>query len=65
VIAAISIAGPSIRVTKEKIAELASHVVRAADEISAGLGYRVLSNGANKPAMRRLSSPARMNGGFR
>src|SRR5271157_5248141 len=59
VIAAISIAGPSIRVTKEKIAELASHVVRAADEISAGLGYRVLSNGANKPAMRRLSSPAR------
>ena len=47
VIAAISIAGPTMRVTKEKIAELAAHVMRAANEISGGLGYRVaVSNDA-------------------
>jgi DNA-binding IclR family transcriptional regulator len=66
VVAAISIAGPSIRVTKEKIAELASHVVRAADDISAALGYRVLSNGAGRTAARRISGQAaRLNGGAR
>ena len=66
VVAAISIAGPSIRVTRERIAELASHVVRAADEISAELGYRIASNGASKTAVRRISSqPARLSGGLR
>jgi len=66
VVAAISIAGPSIRVTRERIAELASHVVRAADEISAELGYRVVSNGASKTAVRRISShAARLSGGLR
>lgn len=39
VIAAISIAGPTMRVTKEKVAEFAAHVIRAANEISAQLGY--------------------------
>ena len=52
---AISISGPSLRVTKERIAELASHVVRAADEIAAGLGYRIPSNGAGKAPIRKLS----------
>jgi len=62
-VAAISIAGPSIRVTKERIAELAGHVVRAGDEISAALGYRARSNGALKPALRRVSAhAARQNG---
>jgi len=66
VIAAISIAGPSIRVTKERIAELASHVLRAADEISAGLGYCLLPNGAGKGAMRRIAvRSARLGGGLR
>jgi len=60
VIAAISIAGPSIRVTKERIAGLASHVVRAADEISAAIGYRVMPNGADKP--RSEKSPATRRG---
>jgi DNA-binding IclR family transcriptional regulator len=45
VIAGISIAGPSTRVTKERIAELANHVMRAAAEVSAGMGFHVSSNG--------------------
>ena len=50
VIAAISIAGPSMRVTKERVPELAAHVIRAANEISAKLGYKVSSNGAGNGA---------------
>ncbi|HKN12139.1 MAG TPA: IclR family transcriptional regulator [Candidatus Binatus sp.] len=66
VIAAISIAGPSIRVTKERIAGLASHVVQAADEISAAIGYRVMPNGADKTAIRKISGhAARLNSGLR
>jgi IclR family KDG regulon transcriptional repressor len=53
VIAAISIAGPTMRVTKEKVAELAAHVMRAANEISAKLGYAIAaSNGAPSGAPR-------------
>lgn len=40
VIAAISIAGPSFRVTKDKIPELAAYVMEAADDISRRAGYR-------------------------
>ncbi len=39
VVAAISIAGPSIRVTKDRIPELAAHVIAAASAISAQAGY--------------------------
>ena len=49
-----SIAGPSIRVTKERITEGASHVLRAAEEISARLGYRVQSDGAGKATVRKI-----------
>ena len=63
VIAAISIAGPSIRVTKERITELASHVMRAAEKISAALGHRVLSNGTGKTTVSKMiRSAARPNG---
>jgi IclR family transcriptional regulator, KDG regulon repressor len=66
VIAGISIAGPSIRVTKERIARLAGHVVRAADEISAAIGYRVMPNGADKATIRKISGHgAKLNGGLR
>jgi IclR family KDG regulon transcriptional repressor len=40
VIAGISIAGPSIRITKRKVLELAPFVVQAANDISEQLGYR-------------------------
>jgi DNA-binding IclR family transcriptional regulator len=40
VIGAISIAGPSIRVTKKRVPELARFVVEAAEELSARLGNR-------------------------
>ena len=64
VIAAISIAGPSLRVTKKRITELARHVMRAAEEISVGLGHRVLANGADKTSVRKvLRNAARLNGG--
>ncbi len=39
VVAAISVSGPSYRVTRERIAELAAAVVAAAVEVSASLGY--------------------------
>jgi DNA-binding IclR family transcriptional regulator len=66
VIAGISIAGPSIRVTKERIAGLAGHVVRAAAEISAAIGYRAMPNGADKATIRKVSGhAARLNGGLR
>ena len=59
VIAALSIAGPSSRVTKERVFELARHVMRAAGQISAALGYhpRAIANGS-KPAR----PPVPMNG---
>ena len=64
VVAAISIAGPSIRVTKKRITELASHVMRAAEEISVGLGHRVLSNGAGTTTVGKLNRhSARLNRG--
>jgi IclR family transcriptional regulator, KDG regulon repressor len=40
VIAAISVSGPSLRVTYEKVAELAQIIREAAQEISRKLGYR-------------------------
>jgi IclR family KDG regulon transcriptional repressor len=40
VIAAISIAGPSFRITKEKVPILAAYVIEAADAISMRAGYR-------------------------
>jgi len=48
VVAAISIAGPSTRVTKERVAELANHVMRAAADVSVGLGFNASSNGAGR-----------------
>jgi hypothetical protein len=40
--------------------------MRAADDISAALGYRVLSNGMGSTAVRRISGQAaRLNGGAR
>jgi IclR family KDG regulon transcriptional repressor len=53
VIAALSIAGPSMRITKERIPELARQVMQAAGEISASLGYGALSNGSGKSAARK------------
>ncbi len=65
VAAAISIAGPSIRVTKERVPELAGHVMRAADEISAHLGYRAASNGAGRMARKSSAQLSHLNGGLR
>jgi len=60
VIAAISIAGPTMRVTKEKVAELAAHVIRAANDISTKLGYRIAtSNGARRNGDRSLNGAVR------
>jgi IclR family acetate operon transcriptional repressor len=59
VIAAVSIAGPSTRITKERVLELAGHVMQAASQISTALGYhpRAVGNGS-KPAR----PPMRLNG---
>ena len=62
VIAAISIAGPTMRVTKERVAELAAHVIRAANEISAKLGYRTA---ANHGARNRAARNGSLNGAVR
>lgn len=40
VIASISIAGPSFRLTKDKIPVLASSIIKATNELSAELGYK-------------------------
>ncbi len=50
VIAAISIAGPTMRITKNKMPELAAYVKEAANSMSEQLGYR---------SMRRLKVVAR------
>ena len=39
VIAAMSIAGPSVRITKETVPTLAVHVINAAHSLSDQLGY--------------------------
>jgi len=66
VIAAISIAGPSLRVTKERVAELAICVMQAAHEISTSLGYREAWNQAGKAVVREVSAPVgRLNGNLR
>ncbi|MGH7565451.1 MAG: IclR family transcriptional regulator [Gemmatimonadota bacterium] len=39
-LAAISVGGPAARLTKDRIPELARHVVRSADRVSRGLGSR-------------------------
>ena len=67
VIAAISIAGPTMRVTKERVTELAAHVIRAANEISAKLGYAIAPpNGARNGAAKALDrSLPRLNGAAR
>jgi IclR family transcriptional regulator, KDG regulon repressor len=68
VIAAISIAGPTMRVTKEKVTELAAHVMRAANEIAAKLGYAMgAGNGARNGTAARSSerSLPRLNGAVR
>jgi DNA-binding IclR family transcriptional regulator len=62
VVAAISIAGPSIRVTRQRIGALAGQVMRAAEEISAGLGYRVHLNGVGKSTVGKVRHAARVNG---
>jgi IclR family transcriptional regulator, KDG regulon repressor len=41
VVAAITITGPVSRITKSKLPELAGHVIKAAGNISARLGYRL------------------------
>jgi DNA-binding IclR family transcriptional regulator len=67
VIAAISIAGPSMRVTKERVPELAAHVIQAANDISAKLGYRLASNGIGNGNAHKLARRAlpRLNGDLR
>jgi IclR family KDG regulon transcriptional repressor len=67
VIAAISIAGPTMRVTKERVSELAAHVIRAANEISARLGYAITSNVARNSLAARNGerSLPRLNGAAR
>jgi IclR family transcriptional regulator, KDG regulon repressor len=66
VIAAISIAGPSLRVTKERVAELASCVMEAAHEISTSLGYRGAWNQVGKAIAKEASAPvALLNGNLR
>lgn len=63
VVAAISIAGPATRVTKERIAELARLVLAAADEISAALGSGAQANGSgNRPVGKTSNHSARLNG---
>lgn len=66
VIAAISIAGPTMRVTKERLAELAAHVVGAANEISTNLGHRrASSNTAARTGPNDERLAARLNGAAR
>ncbi len=70
VIAAISIAGPTMRVTKERVTDFAAHVIRAANEISAKLGYEITSNGTRNGAARNGAgnpdrSLPRLNGAAR
>lgn len=66
VVAAVSIAGPSMRVTKERVPELAAHVIRAAAEISSELGHRSINHMANgaKPGRNGRALP-RLSGGMR
>jgi len=40
VVASMSIAGPVFRIQKRRVSELAGVVMRAADSLSADLGYR-------------------------
>jgi DNA-binding IclR family transcriptional regulator len=47
VVAAVSIAAPSMRVTKERVPELTIQVMRAAAEISSELGHRSINHTAN------------------
>lgn len=66
VVAAISIAGPTMRVTKERIAQLANHVLGAADTISAALGCRAPASGALKSTVGKTSDLGeRLNGRLR
>jgi DNA-binding IclR family transcriptional regulator len=48
-VAAISVGGPSARLTKARIPELARRVVRAADRTSRHLGHREIRAGASAP----------------
>jgi IclR family transcriptional regulator, KDG regulon repressor len=52
VVAGVSIAGPSVRVTRRRVPDLARHVVDAADKISKHLGFRAGSSEA-RPARAR------------
>jgi IclR family transcriptional regulator, KDG regulon repressor len=54
VVAAISIAGPATRVTRERVAELARHVIGAAQAISAKAGYAPSKDAA--PGTRAASN---------
>ncbi len=59
VVAAISIAGPSMRVMKERVPELAGYVMAAADLISAQAGYGSSSPQAKSMAVSGNAQPAR------
>jgi IclR family transcriptional regulator, KDG regulon repressor len=58
VVAAISIAGPTFRITEEKIAVLARSVVAAANELSADLGYRQETAEIARAAVAEAQVPA-------
>jgi DNA-binding IclR family transcriptional regulator len=58
VIAAISIAGPTFRMTEEKIAVLARSVIEAAQELSADLGYQEETAKIARTAVAEAQVPA-------
>jgi IclR family KDG regulon transcriptional repressor len=58
VVAAISIAGPTFRITEEKIAVLARSVMEAAQELSADLGYREETAKIARTAVAEAQVPA-------
>jgi IclR family KDG regulon transcriptional repressor len=40
VVAAVGVAGPMTRLTRRSVATIVPHVIAAADQVSARLGYR-------------------------
>jgi DNA-binding IclR family transcriptional regulator len=56
VVAAISISGPWIRISPERVSELVPHVLEACNALSSALGYKAEPRSEDHcPAMRRLA----------
>jgi hypothetical protein len=58
----IAITGPTSRIMRSKLAELAAHVIKAAEKISSRLGYRPKAKAAaaeHALAMRLIADSAR------